>query len=122
MLQFVQMPELLRDPTKAGWLFYIGMIAAVYVVIKNWLVVLATLAGVVALGFVVRLVAGGIWDTATTGEANDAFVSRIVDDWVLILESNQDTVAAYAFVAAVVGVLAVVELRGPWRPVCRSGW
>jgi branched-chain amino acid transport system permease protein len=110
-------PELLRDPTKAGWLFYLGLAGSVYVMIRSRLLMAITVAGVLALGFVVRLVAGGIWDTATTGEANDAFLSRLVDDWVLVLGSNQDVVSGYAFVAGVAGVLLVIELSGVWRAV-----
>jgi branched-chain amino acid transport system permease protein len=111
------LPELLRDPTKAAWLFYVALVVAVWVMVRDRVLAVATLAGVVVLGLVVRLVAGGIWDSTTAGEANDAFLSRLVDDWVLVLGSNQSDISGYAFVAAVAGVLAVVELSGRWRAV-----
>ena len=109
------LPELLRDPTKAAWLFYVALVFGIYAIVKDWVQWAVALIGVIALGFVVRLVAGGIWDSATAGEANDAFLSRILDDWVLILGSNQNGISSYAFVAAVVGVLLVVETSGWWR-------
>ena len=109
------LPELLRDPTKAAWLFYVGLVAAVYVIVRDRVLWVATLVAVVVLGFMVRLVVGGIWPSSTEGEVNDAFLSRLVDDWVLVLDVNRDNVSGYAFVAAVAGVLAVVELRGRWR-------
>ncbi len=42
-------------------------------------------------------------------------MSRLVDDWVLILGDNQDLISGYAFVAAVAGVLLVIELKDRWR-------
>lgn len=110
-------PELLRNPTNAAWLFYVGLVGAIYFLIRSRRLIAVTLAATLALGFVVRLVAGGIWETATTGEANDAFLSRLVDDWVLVLGENQDLVSSYAFVAGVAGVLLVIELSGRWRAV-----
>lgn len=108
-------PELLRDPTNAAWLFYVGLAGAVFVSIRNRVHVAITAVAVLAFGIVVRLVAGGIWETATTGETNDAFLSRLVEDWVLVLGENQDLVSSYAFVGGVAGVLLVIELSGRWR-------
>lgn len=111
------LPELLRDPTNAAWLFYIAIVAAVAVLVKDRVRTAITLVAIVALGVVVRIVGGSIWESSTAGEANDAFLSRLIDDWVLILAENQNDVSGYAFVAAFVGVLLVVELKGRWRPV-----
>ena len=61
------LPELLRDPTKAAWLFYVALVAAVYVIVRDRVLWLVTLAAVVVLGFLVRLVIGGIWPSATEG-------------------------------------------------------
>lgn len=109
------LPELLRNPTYAAWLFYVALAGTVFFTIRSRRLMAITVAAVAALGFVVRLVAGGIWDSATTGEANDAFLSRLVDDWVLVLGENQDLISSYAFVAGIVGVLLVIELSGQWR-------
>jgi branched-chain amino acid transport system permease protein len=111
------LPELLRDPTKAAWLFYVGMIGGLYVIVRDRVLFAVTLVSVVVLGLVVRLVAGGIWPSATAGEANDAFLSGLVDNWVLVLAENQGDISGYAFVAAVAGVLLSVELGGRWRAV-----
>jgi ABC-type branched-subunit amino acid transport system permease subunit len=108
-------PELLRDPGKAGWLFYIGLIALLVVMIKRWNRIAAVVGGVVVFGFLVRFFASAIWDESTMGQANDTFISRLVDDWVLVLGAQQDVITNYAFVLAVVGVLAVVVTKGWWR-------
>lgn len=110
------LPELLRDPTKAAWLFYVGIVLAVYVVVRRRVVpLIVTLVSVVVLGFVVRLITENTWDSSTMGESNDAFLSRFLDEWVLVLGENQSDISGYAFVAAVSGMLLVVELSGPWR-------
>ncbi len=49
------------------------------------------------------------------GEANDTFMSRLMDDWVLILDSQRDVITSYLFVLAIVGVLLVVLASGWWR-------
>ncbi|MBT8203417.1 MAG: branched-chain amino acid ABC transporter permease [Acidimicrobiia bacterium] len=108
-------PELLRDPGKAGWLFYIGLVVLLVVVVRRWERIAATVGGVIVFGFIVRVVASGIWDEATMGEANDTFISRLIDDWVLVLGAQSDVITNYAFVLAVVGMLTVVVASGWWK-------
>jgi branched-chain amino acid transport system permease protein len=108
-------PELLRDPGKAGWLFYIGLVALLLVMIKRWDRIAIVIGGVAVFGWLVRFFASAIWDESTMGEANDTFISRLMDDWVLILSAQRDVITNYAFVLAVAGVLAVVVTRGWWR-------
>ncbi len=83
--------------------------------IKPWQRVLILGGGLVGFGFLVRAVASNIWDESIAGTASGSFVSRIVDDWVLILDAQEDVITNYAFVAAVAGVLAVTLAKGWWR-------
>lgn len=108
-------PELLRDPGAAGWLFYLGLLALLVFTFKKPGRVVAATVGLVVFGYVVRLVAMGIWGDSILGTANDTFFSRLVDDWVLVLGQNQDVVSNYAFVLAVIGVLTVIVARGWWK-------
>ncbi|MDH3538706.1 MAG: branched-chain amino acid ABC transporter permease [Acidimicrobiia bacterium] len=108
-------PELLRDPGKAGWLFYIGLGALLYVMVKRWDHVAVTVGSVFVFGLIVRFFSGRIWDESTMGEANDAFMSRLMDDWVLILDAQRDVITNYVFVLAIVGVMLVVVARAWWR-------
>ncbi|HDH02761.1 MAG TPA: branched-chain amino acid ABC transporter permease, partial [Actinobacteria bacterium] len=105
-------PELLRDPGKAGWLFYIGLAVMLVVTMKRWQPIAAVTIGLVVFGFVVRFVSSAIWDESIMGTANDTFISRFVDGWVLILGEQQDLITNYAFVVAIAGVLLVVVTRG----------
>jgi branched-chain amino acid transport system permease protein len=110
-------PELLRNPGTGSWLFYIGLVALLVGTLKKWRLVAGIVAGVAAFGFLVRQTALTIWDDSILGVANDTFVARIIDDWLLILGEHQDVVANYAFVLAVVGGLAVTVTKGWWRAV-----
>jgi ABC-type branched-subunit amino acid transport system permease subunit len=108
-------PEMLRNPGTAGWLFYGGLIVLLLTNFRRWKMMASVAAGVVAFGYLVRLAALTIWDDTILGAANDTFVSRLVDDWVLILGARQDVVTSYAFVAAVIGVLGVIVTKRWWR-------
>lgn len=106
-------PELLRNPTLAGWLFYIGLVVLVVRLLeRNWRRIAAVLAGVLAFGFVVRIAALAIWDETILGIANDTTLSRLLDGWVLILGPAQDVASNYAFVLAVAGTLAAIASSG----------
>lgn len=108
-------PEILRNPGLAGWLFYIGLAVLVMRMLRNrWRQVAAVVAGLVAFGFVVRLAVLAVWDETILGTANDTFLSRLLDGWVLILGPAQDVASNYAFVLAVAGTLAVIATTG-WR-------
>jgi branched-chain amino acid transport system permease protein len=110
-------PELLRNPGTGSWLFYIGLVAILVGTLKKWSLVAGIVAGVAAFGFLVRQTALTIWDDSILGVANDTFVARIVDGWLLILGQHQDVVANYAFVLTVVGGLGVTVTKGWWRAV-----
>jgi ABC-type branched-subunit amino acid transport system permease subunit len=110
-------PELLRNPGTGSWLFYIGLIALLVGTLKKWSLLAGVAAGVAAFGFLVRQTALTIWDDSILGVANDTFVARVIDSWLLILGEHQDVVANYAFVLTVVGGLAVTVTKGWWRAV-----
>jgi ABC-type branched-subunit amino acid transport system permease subunit len=110
-------PELLRNPGTAGWLFYLGLLALLFGTLKKWPKVAAVLGGVAALGLVVRLITLGVWGESALGTPNDTLIGRFLDGWLLILDGTQDIVSNYAFVLAVVGVLAVIVTARWWRVV-----
>jgi branched-chain amino acid transport system permease protein len=108
-------PEVLRDPSKAGWLFYGGLVVVLILTIKPWQRVLILGGGLVGFGFLVRAVASNIWDESIAGTASGSFASRVVDGWVLILDAQEDVITNYAFVATIAGFLAVTLVKGWWR-------
>ena len=110
-------PEILRNPGAAGWLFYGGLAVLLVVTFKRWAVGVSVLVGLVTFGYLVRQSALGVWDDSILGVANDTFMARLVDGWVLILGEHQDVVSNYAFVLAVIGVLGVIVTKGWWKVV-----
>jgi branched-chain amino acid transport system permease protein len=108
-------PEILRSPGAAGWLFYIGVLALLLVILKQRARLAAVIAGVVAFGYLLRMAALNIWDETILGTANDTLTGGILDGWVLILGEHQDVVTNYAFVLVIVGVLGVIVTKGWWR-------
>ena len=82
---------------------------------KKWSLVASIAAGVIGLGYLLRLIALSIWDESILGVANDTVTGRLLDGWMLILGEHQDIVANYAFVLAIVGVLGMMVVKDWWR-------
>ena len=110
--------EVLTNPEHARWLFYGALLAGVLWFVRPWAWTAGVLAGTVALGLLVRVLAEQWWERGVArGAAEGAdLVTRAVDAWVL-LPSNQTRIANYAYVALVAGVLVLTLLRGRLRLV-----
>jgi ABC-type branched-subunit amino acid transport system permease subunit len=94
--------ELLREPDKASWIFYGGVLLALVITVRPWTRLAAVLAGVVALGLALHAVVGGIWPETVAGAPRaDWTFSAAIDGWLLLPEDPR-TVGNYAFVALVV--------------------
>ncbi len=109
------LPELLRSPRLAGFLFYFGLLIALVLLVKPWQRLVAVIGGVVVFGYAVRLVAEAAWADATTGTAAEGFISRLLDGWVLILGEHAEIITNVAFVTAIAGALAVTVVKGWWQ-------
>lgn len=105
-------PEILRNQSAAGWLFYFGLAALLVAMLKKRAHIATVLAGVVAFGYAIRFAALAIWDETILGTANDNFLSGVVDGWILILGPAQDVAANIAFVIAIIAVLIVTVTQG----------
>lgn len=110
-------PEILRNPSAAGWLFYLGLGALLITLLRRPAQIAVTIVATVAFGFLVRFAALAIWDDTILGPANDAFLSDVLANWMLILGPARDVASNYAFVLAIVGVLGVIVTKGWWRMV-----
>ena len=105
-------PELLRDPAKAAFLFYGALLMMFVVTVKPWQRLVGLLGGLAVFGFLVRLVSEAIWDESTAGEVAGSSISKLLDGWVLVLDAQQAVITSYAFAAAVVGVLVMLATKG----------
>lgn len=108
-------PEILRNPAAAGWLFYAGLAALLVFLLRRWPLMVAVIAGVVVFGLLVRVTALAIWGEAILGAANDTSISRLLDSWVLILAGAREMASNYGFVLLLAGVLGVIAAKGSWR-------
>ena len=111
------LPELLRDPTKAGWLFYLGIVFGMLVLMRPWRRLQVAVGALIVFGFVVRWIVQAAWSEATTGETAQAYMSTVLDGWILVLGDHEQIITNFAFVGAIFGGLLVVLSRGWWKVV-----
>lgn len=108
-------PEILRNPSAASLLFYVGLLALLLGIMKRRWRLLAVVGGVFAFGLILRRAALAIWGDSILGTPNDTMTGRLLDGWLLILGRQGDLVANYAFILAVIGVLVVIVSKGWWK-------
>jgi branched-chain amino acid transport system permease protein len=110
-------PEILRDPEHGRLLFYGVLLVVLLSRPRPWWRPIALLAGTVALGLVVRLIAEAAWPDATTvaGAGSDG-IGRLLGAWVVI-PTKPIAIGNAAFVLLVAAVLTLTRLRGLARTV-----
>jgi branched-chain amino acid transport system permease protein len=109
------LPELLRSPRLAGWLFYFGLLVALVLLVRPWQRLVAVIGGTIVFGYAVRFLSEAIWPEATTGTAAEGLISGFLDGWVIIPGEHGDIATNVAFVAAIAGALMVTIVRGWWQ-------
>lgn len=107
-------PELLRTPDNARWLFYGGIVLGLVVKLRPWLRLGAVLAALVGFGFALHAVAGAAWPRLTAGGTSGGAFSGVIDSWML-LPSRPEKIGDYGYVLLVIAVVLVAQLRGRWR-------
>jgi len=107
-------PELLRSGTNAHWLFYGAILLALLLKLRPWYRLASVLAGLVAFGFVIRVISDAVWSRGTAGSAGGGFVARVIDHWMLT-PSHPQTIANVAYVALIGMIMVATQLRGIWR-------
>lgn len=109
-------PELLRSGTNAHWLFYGAILLGIVVKLRPWQRLAAVLVGVVAFGFVVRLISDAVWERGTAESGGANAVARAIHHWVL-MPSHPQTIANVAYVGLIALIMVATQLRGLWRTV-----
>jgi branched-chain amino acid transport system permease protein len=106
-------PEILRTPDSARWLFYGGIAIGLLWYVRPWRRLAAIVAGAIAIGFVVHAIVGAGWPDAVGGEVSTGgVIASGIDGWVVFPAEAQTTVGNFAFVALLAAVLALTRLRG----------
>jgi branched-chain amino acid transport system permease protein len=106
-------PEILRTPDAARWLFYVGLGVSLAYCIRPWRRLAAVVAGTVAFGFAVHAIVGAAWAAGTGGQpAKGGVIASGIDGWVVLPAESRTMVGNFGFVALIAAILALVLLRG----------
>jgi branched-chain amino acid transport system permease protein len=111
-------PEILRTPDSARWLFYTALAVAIVALVRPWWKTIAFVAATIAFGFAVHAIVGAVWEEGTPGTpAEGGVIADGISSWVVMPGEHRTTIGNYAFVALIAAVLALVRLRGRARLV-----
>ncbi|MDQ2982835.1 MAG: branched-chain amino acid ABC transporter permease [Actinomycetota bacterium] len=115
-------PELLRDPNNARWIFYGAIVLGLAFGLRPWRRAAAMVVGLIAFGLAVHAIADAAWprmtarhiggSSSTTGEA----LTDFLNNWML-LPSHPRQIANVAFVLAIVIGVLLRELPQHWRTI-----
>lgn len=108
-------PEILRTPENARYLFYGVLVAALLVTVRPWKRLGALAAAVVVFGFAVHELVVLAWPDAVA-EVSDGGLGGLLDAWVVVLDDHA-TLVNVAFVLLVAAVLALTQVRGETRMI-----
>jgi branched-chain amino acid transport system permease protein len=106
-------PEILRTPENARYLFYGVLIASLLIVVRPWKRVAGIFAAVIVFGFAVHEIVAFIWPDVVVGVEGGG-LGGLLDSWVLVIEDHE-TLVNFAFVFLVAAVLILTQLRGESR-------
>jgi branched-chain amino acid transport system permease protein len=109
-------PELLRDPNQAEWVFYTAVALMIVTQIRPWPRLVAVLGATIGLGFALHAIADAAWTRWTAGQPGEGRLAHWVDSWML-LPSHPTQIANFAFGILIAAILVLTLLRGVWRIV-----
>ena len=120
----IVVPELMRSPEGARWVFYGGILLAVLIRLRPWRRLAAVLAALVAFGVAVHAIGGAVWPRLTEGQLErsadlnrmERLVADMLEVWVLLPRDPLDY-GNWGFVALVASAVVLTQLRGTWRTV-----
>ncbi|MGH3042887.1 MAG: branched-chain amino acid ABC transporter permease [Gaiellaceae bacterium] len=108
-------PEILRTPDNARWLFYGALVAVLVATVRPWTRLAIVAGAVIVFGLAVHGLVAWIWPEGVAGESPGGAFAGLLDSWVVIPAESQDTVGNIAFVLLVAAVLCLTLLRGDER-------
>ena len=109
-------PELLRDPNEAEWVFYTALVLLVLVRVRPWQRLALVVAGTLALGFALHALADAAWPRWTAGTPGEGKLAHWISHWML-LPSHPTQIANWGYGLAIAAILVLTLLRGWWRTI-----
>jgi hypothetical protein len=106
--------EFLRNPTEAGYLFY-GMILLTLIARRQtWVKLAGIVIATVAFGFIAHALVGAVSSAATAGEPHSGgWVGDLLSNWVIV-PANPKNFGNICFVALIVALIALVQMKPGW--------
>jgi branched-chain amino acid transport system permease protein len=106
--------EVLRTPSNASLLFFLGLLLVLLLVVRPWWKVVAVLAATVVFGLVVHAIVSAAWPAGVDGAtAGGTRLDTLAGHWV-ILPADSQTWNRIMYVVLVAGVLWLTVLKG-WK-------
>ncbi len=107
----VVLPEILRSPSSADYLFYLLVLVAILGWLRPWRRPAAVLSGVLAAGFATRALVAGAWPRTLAGSP---FLGDFGKWWMVTLKDPTGG-GDVGFIALVAGFVLVLQARGRLR-------
>jgi branched-chain amino acid transport system permease protein len=110
-------PELLRTPETARWLFYATIVVGLVARLRPWPRLAGVLVTLVGFGFAVHALADEFWPRWTAREIEDeSALASVLESWML-LPSDPKQLGNWAFVVLIAAFLLVTRLGPLWRTI-----
>jgi len=110
-------PELLRDPNQAEWVFYVAIGVVLLSRLRPWPRLAGVIGGTIGLGFAVHAIADAAWPRLTAGSSGgEGALAHAVSSWIL-LPSHPTQIANFGFVILSGAPLGLTLLEGVGRVV-----
>jgi branched-chain amino acid transport system permease protein len=107
-------PELLRDPNQAEWVFYTAITLVLVTQLRPWRRLVAVVAATIALGFALHAIADAWFPRWTAGEPGEGALAHAISHWML-LPSDPTRIANFAYGLLIAAILVLTLVRGIWR-------
>jgi ABC-type branched-subunit amino acid transport system permease subunit len=107
----------LRNTTDSAYLFYGLILVTMIVKLRPWRRLALVLAATAALGFAAHAIAAAISAKAVAGgPQSTGWIASALRDWVVV-PANPQTIGNWGYVLLIVMLIALVQIKGPWRTV-----
>ena len=104
-------PEILRTPENARYLFYGAVIAVLVATVRPWKRFAVVVGAVVAFGFAVREIVSLVWPEGVAAEPRGEGLGGLLESWVVLPSVERGLISNIGFVLLIVAVLALTQLR-----------
>jgi ABC-type branched-subunit amino acid transport system permease subunit len=104
-------PELLRDPNQAEWVFYTAVVLLVLLRVRPWQRLAVVAGGTLALGFALVAMADAWFPRWTAGQPGEGKLAHWVSHWML-LPSHPTQIANWAYGLTIAAILILTLLHG----------